>query len=94
MKHLLLVVGITGLLYIIFWASPVNNDYKFVKVEIFGAEECEALSMSTMFVGAGRITKMLERRINEELDSSEVSWYGGAVRKAALMKRIKECVGE
>lgn len=47
-----------------------------------------------MFVEACRITKMLERSINEEFDSSEISWYGGAVRKAALMKRIKECVGE
>lgn len=94
MKHLLTIAGICALLYIIFWAGPVNSDYEFVKAEIFGAEECDALLMSTMFMDAGRITKMLERRINEELDSSEVSWYGGAVRKAALMKRIEECVGE
>ena len=40
MKHLLLIMGLIGLFYIIFWAAPVNSDYKFVKTEIFGAEEC------------------------------------------------------
>lgn len=81
-------------LYLIFWVGAVRNDYHYVKDEIFTDKDCDALAMSAAFFGAERTTKVLERRIDKELDSPEVSWYGGAVRKAALMERIEECVGE
>lgn len=94
MKHLSLVAGLTGLLYLIFWASPVNSDYEFVKAEVFGAEECEGFFMASMLIGPERVVTATKRRVRVALEDADVNWYQKKIRVAAVVKYVKECTGE
>lgn len=94
MKHLLMILGLAGLLYIIFWAAPVNSDYKFVKAEIFGAEECEGFFMASMLIGPERVVTAVKRRVELAFEDTDAGWYQKKIRIASVVKRVKECVGE